>query len=272
MNKYTKTSVIIPVYNEPEYLKQSLSALLNQTLPVHEIIVVDNNSTDNSIQAAKEQFQNVKYVEEKQQGIVWARNKGFNVATGDLLVKLDADTAVFPNWHENLVNDMNRKDLDAWSGYVTVEEVNPRFIKLCEFLFNTLTFVGMRTVSGVVPLFGSNMAISKQSWDKIKGKVTMRNDIWEDLDVAINLSNITKRVYVSRRVTAKISSRSANAPLKVLYKRLYGQSRVYLIHQKYLSYALSLVLMHISFTSGLLIMPFVKFGQVLSTRPRPEQY
>ena len=67
MDNFPYISVVIPAYNERDYLEISLSSLANQSYPKnqYEIIVVDNNSSDDSCAMMKEYFPNVKLIENK---------------------------------------------------------------------------------------------------------------------------------------------------------------------------------------------------------------
>jgi len=94
-------SIIIPVYNEQSHLKTCLESIAWQTEPPDEVIVVDNNSLDNSVEIAKE-FSFVKVITEKRQGVLWARNKGFNKATSEIIGRIDADSILSENWCENV--------------------------------------------------------------------------------------------------------------------------------------------------------------------------
>lgn len=89
-----KVSVIIPVYNVEKYLKECLESVLNQTLTDIEIICIDNNSTDNSIQILREYANKDKRIiilEQKIQGAGAARNTGMKIAKGEFIIFMDAD-------------------------------------------------------------------------------------------------------------------------------------------------------------------------------------
>lgn len=83
-------SVIIPAYNEARVIARCLGSLLDQTHRPHEIIVVDDGSTDGT-QAIARGFGGVTLLEQSHEGSGAARNRGANTATGDVLCFLDAD-------------------------------------------------------------------------------------------------------------------------------------------------------------------------------------
>lgn len=89
MNKLT---VVIPVKDSEKTLKRCLESLMGDIELLHEIVVVDDGSSDQSIEIAKS-FQKIRIVQtdEKKRGVARARNKGAREATGDIVLFIDAD-------------------------------------------------------------------------------------------------------------------------------------------------------------------------------------
>ncbi|HPG37472.1 MAG TPA: glycosyltransferase family A protein, partial [Candidatus Saccharibacteria bacterium] len=96
-HKNPRISVVIPVYNEAAALPACLEALAGQTAPPFEVLVVDNNSTDDSVLVAA-RYPFVTVLHEKRQGVLHARSLGFTAARGDIIGRIDADTEVAPDW------------------------------------------------------------------------------------------------------------------------------------------------------------------------------
>ncbi len=96
MNK-PKFSVIIPVYNGAATLARALDSVLAQSYPAHEIIVVDDGSTDRTSIVASDYADQVHYVYQPNAGVSAARNFGAQVAAGDWLAYLDADDWFYPD-------------------------------------------------------------------------------------------------------------------------------------------------------------------------------
>ncbi|MBE9066262.1 glycosyltransferase family 2 protein [Leptolyngbya cf. ectocarpi LEGE 11479] len=92
-------SIIIPVYNDSQRLRQCLSLLEYQTYPqtCYEVIVVDNNSTEN-LKPIVAQFSQAKYVFEAAPGSYCARNRGLAIAKGTILGFTDSDCAPASDW------------------------------------------------------------------------------------------------------------------------------------------------------------------------------
>src|ERR1051325_6679781 len=105
MTDRPRVSIIIPAYNEERAIRACIVAALEQTVPAPEIVVVDNRSTDRTaamLEALQIEFPDAPLVvvEELEQGIIPARNRGFEVATGDVYGRIDADSILEPEWVE----------------------------------------------------------------------------------------------------------------------------------------------------------------------------
>ena len=107
MNTY-KVSVIVPLYNGEAYISQTLNSIIDQDFDDFEIIIVNDGSTDNSLKIAentlKDSKRPYKIINQKNQGVSSARNKGIDNASGDYLIFVDADDYITPNHISNLYN------------------------------------------------------------------------------------------------------------------------------------------------------------------------
>jgi glycosyltransferase involved in cell wall biosynthesis len=93
-------SVIVPAYNAGRYVGAALDAALDQTLPPHEVIVVDDGSTDDTAARCAPYGDRVRYVRQPNQGEAGARNTALALATGDYVALLDADDVCAPDRFE----------------------------------------------------------------------------------------------------------------------------------------------------------------------------
>ncbi len=92
-------SIVIPLYNKAATIERTLASVLNQQLPAHEIIVVDNGSTDDSADRVKAfQDSRISLIEQANMGVSAARNAGIKAATGSHIALLDADDAWAPGF------------------------------------------------------------------------------------------------------------------------------------------------------------------------------
>ncbi|WP_295746729.1 glycosyltransferase [uncultured Limosilactobacillus sp.] len=89
-----KISVIVPIYNVASYLKQCLDSIVSQTYRNLEIVLVNDGSTDNSLQICQqyqEQDKRIRVISQKNAGVSAARNTGIEVSTGQYLTFVDPD-------------------------------------------------------------------------------------------------------------------------------------------------------------------------------------
>jgi glycosyltransferase involved in cell wall biosynthesis len=92
----TKISIAIPAYNSEFCLRETLESALNQTHPAHEILVVDDGSTDRTEEVARSFGDRIRYIKQQNQGIAGARNTAIKEATGDWIAFLDHDDLILP--------------------------------------------------------------------------------------------------------------------------------------------------------------------------------
>ena len=92
LRKESMVSVIIPSYNREKTIKKAIDSVLNQTWNDLEVIVVDDGSTDNTSQVISEiKDDRLKYVHQENAGACVARNRGINLASGEIIAFHDSD-------------------------------------------------------------------------------------------------------------------------------------------------------------------------------------
>ncbi len=99
-------SIIVPVFNKQRYLSASLDSLLNQTFTDSEIIIINDGSTDDSLNIIKEyqsKCARIRVIDQKNAGASAARNRGIEAACGKYLMIFDADDLIDENMHQNMV-------------------------------------------------------------------------------------------------------------------------------------------------------------------------
>lgn len=92
-----RISVLIPAYNAADTLAAALESALTQTFPAHEILVIDDGSTDNTAEVARGFGERVRLLQQTNGGPGAARNRGAQAAVGDWFALLDADDTWLPN-------------------------------------------------------------------------------------------------------------------------------------------------------------------------------
>lgn len=187
MGKALTLSLVIPAYNEEDHIARCLEAIAKQTVKPLEVIVVDNNSTDRTA-AIAEQYPFVQVIHELRQGVTFARNRGFNAARGDLIGRIDADSLLKPGWVAHALRfygSQQRHRTTALTGSAYI--YNLTFPRLSGWFQGQIAFRMNRLILGHYITWGSNMVIPKEMWENVRDDLHYRNDIHEDLDLAIHL-------------------------------------------------------------------------------------
>ena len=198
-------SIVIPAYNEADKISSSLTQAVNfmkTFTDTFEIIVVDNNSTDNTVSIA--QSFPITVIHEKDQGTIPTRNRGFNRAKFDIIARTDADTEVPYTWIAQIKIYMSQNNCDAVLGTL--------YYKGAPAIINAPLYTGFveyfNKFFGVYPLFGPNMAISRKIWKKVKSRLC--NDaaeVHEDIDLALHIKKIGGTVCFDRKNITRTSTR-----------------------------------------------------------------
>jgi len=227
MRTNKKISIIIPAYNEADRLADCLNAIAALDLAPYEVLVVDNNSTDDTRRVAK-QFSFVTLLHARQQGVVHARTLGFNKARGEIIARIDADTLVSPDWTLQLQQIFTDPEIAAVSGSIEYHDVAFRsFIAKIDLVLRAWL---ARRMAGRVFLQGANMAIRRSAWQLVSHDLCERSRMHEDLDLAIHLADSGQKVIYSPQLMAGISGRRADTSPKSFYDYVMLNPQTYKYH------------------------------------------
>ncbi len=116
---YNLVSVIMPAYNVAEYIGASIESVINQTYLNWELIVINDGSTDDTLNRTKkwaEKDPRIRFYSQENGGVSRARNKGLSLAKGDYVAFLDADDLWKPEFLEKLLHAKNDAAL-VYCGY-----------------------------------------------------------------------------------------------------------------------------------------------------------
>lgn len=220
-------SVIIPCYNQGMYVIETLNSVLNQTYPSIEVIIVNDGSDDQNTSSVLQEIDcnTVRILHTTNQGLAAARNNGILAAEGRLILPLDADDLIAPEYIEKAVARLeSNADIGivycraVLFGAVTTEWLLPPF-SLSEMLLDNVIFC--------------SAMFRKSDWEEVGGYDPGMIYGWEDYDFWLSLLELGREVYqipeilFSYRVASDSMVRSKEKWQKAaMFKRIFER------HQK----------------------------------------
>lgn len=123
-----KVSIIILNYNGKHFLNDCITSVLKQDFNDYEILVVDNNSSDGSVEYLKQKFSSVRIIQsDKNLGFAGGNNLGVQNTNSDLVVLLNNDTIVKENWLSSLVSAVERDDVAIASPLILTDHTPMKY-------------------------------------------------------------------------------------------------------------------------------------------------
>ncbi|MFW0786837.1 glycosyltransferase family 2 protein [Gordonia sp. CPCC 206044] len=241
VNGEPKLSVVIPVFDEQDTIGECLARLTDQIDHIAEIIVVDNNSTDASmaiVGGRAEGHPEIRIIREPCQGLVFARNAGLDAATGELIARIDADTRVGARWAETIVDFFGSDIEHKWSALCGRGEaygvpLAGRFDRWKIKIHPLGRRRAHRTVTDIPVLYGSNMVVRRDTWERIRSRVSMRRDIFEDVDMGLCITEDGGRNAFLASLTVGVSARRMESGLPAFVKYMSFLPRTFALHRRF---------------------------------------
>lgn len=228
MSNRLRISLVIPAYNEESYLADCLRSALAQRSPFHEIIVVDNRSDDATADVVG-RFSGVLLLKEARQGVVHARNRGFDAATGDIIARIDADTRLPEDWSEQIELAFQDSKTDAITGKVSYYDT--ALARSLSFSDNLLRRGVAYLLGSKMALQGANMALRRSIWTDIRHDVCCKGGVHEDFDLAIHASRAGYRTRYVSTLRADVAFRQAASSWKDFASYYWHCPKTYLRHR-----------------------------------------
>lgn len=222
-----KISIVIPVYNEADSLGACLEAISRQTIRPHQVIVVDNNSTDGTARLAQN-FDFVTLLSERRQGVVHARNRGFAAADGDIIARIDADSILPVGWLESIEEIFESKRVDAVSGAPHYYDFP--LARLADAIDMPLRARLARKLRDTNFLWGANMALRRSAWKSVRRELCAGSGMHEDFDLAIHLQRRGFVVAYDETLLANVSSRRIDTTFAAYVRYTLVSPRTYAMH------------------------------------------
>lgn len=180
-------SVVIPVKDDAQQLANCLRALAAQTVPADEIIVVDNESEDSTVDVAR--AAGARVVACHRPGIPAASSAGYDAAESDVIARLDADCVPAENWLETVASAFaEHPTTDAVTGGAFFVDGPVALRRPLAMLYLGSYYLLTLPLLGHLAVFGSNLAMRRTAWQSVRSSVHRHDPIvHDDLDLAFHL-------------------------------------------------------------------------------------
>ncbi len=188
--QWPKISIVTPSYNQGQYLEETIRSVLLQGYPNLEYIVIDGGSTDKSVEIIKKYEPWLTYwVSEKDNGQADAINKGFRIATGDVIAWQNSDDYYYPNVFKAIgISVAKNPSIDICHGITLVIDNNGRVLRR---VFNEeFSLESQRDIFPDFRFANQSLFIKKQLIDKgIYIDTNYKNSFDIDYFIRLVLSN-----------------------------------------------------------------------------------
>jgi cellulose synthase/poly-beta-1,6-N-acetylglucosamine synthase-like glycosyltransferase len=186
-------TVLIAAYNEEKNLPNCLDSIVSQDFPKdkYEILVVDNNSSDKTVEIAKKY--GARVVTESRQGNTFAVSKGMKSALGEVIAMLDADTLAGKNWLKQIEVAFSNKDVVGATGNADINSGS----KLMDYLSPKVYggFLRFNFLVGKPHLTGFNLIVRRKTLEEIGG-INEEFTMSPDVDLGLRLSKKGRVIYL----------------------------------------------------------------------------
>jgi chlorobactene glucosyltransferase len=226
--KYPKASILIPARNEERNIAECVESLLGQDYPDFEVLVLDDQSTDNTrtiLTAMTKKYSNLLILDgvsssEQQPGKNWACTQLAQKAQGDLLMFTDADTVHKPQALTQAVIAMMGEKADLITGYPKQslgswgERLLVPFFSWAVFSFFPLGLAYKINSPILTSAVGQMMLFKREAYQAIGGHATVGSSIVDDLALARNIHNSSFRwriIYIADLITCRMYQNGRDA-------------------------------------------------------------
>jgi glycosyltransferase involved in cell wall biosynthesis len=187
-------SIIIPLYNRPQEIKELLETLTLQTYKQFEVLVIEDGSVNDAeviVNSFTNQL-NIRYFKKPNEGQGFTRNFGFERAKGDYFIIFDSDCLIPANYLETVNNSLASNYLDAYGGPDGAHSsFTPTQKAISYSMTSPFTTGGIRGNKKGIGQFhprSFNMGVSRQVWEKAGGFIITR--LGEDIEYSIRIHSL----------------------------------------------------------------------------------
>lgn len=229
-----KISIIIPVYNAENFLRKCIMSVLKQSLKEIEIIIINDGSTDKSLEILKEFLKmdsRIILIDKKNEGVSTARNCGLSIAKGEYVLNIDSDDYIEYNYCEEMYNAAKNFNLDILISdyYYSTKEKNIYKIdlKIDENKILTgeeyLEIFFKENFKG----FNWNKLLKKDLFEKSEIKYGKNLSMMEDTLIIVMLSKNAKKIGKLNKAYYYYCQHTNNSTRNIKIKHILSVMKVF---------------------------------------------
>jgi glycosyltransferase involved in cell wall biosynthesis len=160
-------SVVVPFHNAAKHIERCITALISQTYPssAYEIIMVDNNSTDNSVELVTK-YPQVKLLSETKKGPYAARNLGAAESRGEIIAFTDSDCEPSPEWLNKISDAINKPGIGLIQGGRLYTTDSPSLLLLESYESERADYTFSGRADGLYYGYTNNMAVRRDLFER----------------------------------------------------------------------------------------------------------
>ena len=254
-------SIIVPVYNRPNEIRELLNSLLNQSYKSFEVIIIEDGSaiTCRDVVAEFETFLSIHYIFQDNTGQGFARNRGMELAKGDFFIMFDSDCVIPPLYLELVYKQLEERKLDAYGGPDQADKDFSPSQKAMNYsmtsLFTTGGIRGKMKDPSKYQARGFNMGISRDAYKATGGFIDPNKA--EDIELSIRLKKMGFKLELIKEAFVFHKRRNTFASF-FRQSFSFGRNRVHV--SRFHPDAIKAVhLLPLAFVVGVLSIPLIYF-------------
>ena len=212
-----KVSIYIPAYNAEKTIEQSIISIKNQTHIVNEIIVIDDNSSDKTVEIIN-QFQDIILLKnQKNMGLSFNRNLAIKKSSNEIIGAIDSDVVLDKYWLETLLNNLGQNQIVMCGGNMTEKFITNKFNAWRAKYYSQNW--GKKDMINPAFLYGCNTLLLKSAWINVQGYNDKFLTNGEDIDFSNKIKSLdNSNLFYSSRATCV---HLQNDNIKSLSKRIW---------------------------------------------------
>jgi glycosyltransferase involved in cell wall biosynthesis len=210
-------SIVTVVYNEKDYLEETIQSVLNQSYKNVEYIIIDGGSNDGTVDIIKKYEDRINYwISESDGGIYDAMNKGINIATGKFVGFINANDLYYPGTLNILAKAIHKYDFDYTFGPVDIIDKNSNILDTA-FPIPVASMLKDRLLK--IPSPHQSFFIKKDILNII-GSFDIKYKLRADYDMMLRVTDYSSKVWVFDKAVAQFREGGASSSLATFFENI----------------------------------------------------